>query len=90
MEEEYLAQEDSGSKVDLEEVLDPKTMQCPSDETSVPEPVQEYTHVQRRSGRVPRQPERYVGHISEGMSYNEDDDPKTYQEAIDSPQSENW
>jgi hypothetical protein len=93
LEEEYLLQEDSGSKIELEEVPDPQTVALSSDDISVPESVQVHTDEPRRSGRIPKLPERYVGHIDEGESkveYNEDDDPKSYQEAIEGPEAGKW
>src|SRR5262249_16567532 len=47
----------------------------------------------RRSGRVPREPERYVGHVSEEPSRAhiiDGDDPQSYQEAISGSDSDLW
>ena len=59
----YLLPRDSGSKVVLEEVSDSNTNATSSHENSIHEQVQVHTQVPRRSERVPRQPDRYVGHV---------------------------
>ena len=63
LEDEYLLRRDSRSKVVLEEVLDPNTNFTLLDENSVPKNLQVHTDALRRTGRVPRQQDRYVGHI---------------------------
>ena len=63
LEDEYLLRRDSGSKVVLEEVLDLNTNATSLDENSFPENLQVHTEAPRRTGRVLRQPDRYVGHI---------------------------
>ena len=47
----------------LEEVPDSNTNATSLDENSVPENLQVHTEAPRRTGRVPRQPDRYVRHI---------------------------
>ena len=62
LEDEYLVRRDSGSKVVLEEVPYLNTNATSLDENLVPENLQVHTEAPRRTGRVPRQPNRYVGH----------------------------
>ena len=85
LEEEYLLQEASGSRVYLQEVVDSQTVPESFDDSLTLESVQMHTKEPRRSSRVPREPYRYVGHIDKGLSqvhYSEDDDPKTYEQAL--------
>ena len=63
LEDEYLLRRDSGSKVVLEEVLHPNTTATSLDDNSVPENLQVHTEALRRTGRILRQPDGYVGHI---------------------------
>ena len=65
LEKEYLLQEDNGNKIDLEEVSDSQINDSSLDEPSS-HVVQDNTQEVRRSGRVPKQPERYVRHITDG------------------------
>ena len=84
---------DSGSKVVLEEVLDPNTNATSLDENSVSESLQVHTEAPRRTGRVPRQPDRYVGHIVTGdvdTLHLKDNDPLTYSEAVNDSNSKKW
>ena len=55
LEDEYILRRDSGSKVVLEEVLDPNTNATLLDENSVLENLQVHTEALRRTGRVLRQ-----------------------------------
>ena len=59
MENEYLLRRDHGSKVVLEKVPHPKTL----DENSIPKNLQEHVEAPRRSIRVPNQPNQHVGDI---------------------------
>ena len=63
LEDEYLLRRDCGSKVVLEEVPDLNTNATSLDENSVPKNLQVHTKAPRRTGRVSRQPDQYVGHI---------------------------
>ena len=56
LEDKYLLRRDSGSKVVLEEVLDPNTNAISLDENLVPENLQVHIEAPRRTGRVSRQP----------------------------------
>ena len=47
----------------MEEVPDPNTNATSLDENSVPENLHVHIEAPRRTGRVPTQPNRYVGHI---------------------------
>ena len=86
LEEEYILQGNSGSKVDLEEVLEPQTAEMTSEES-----IQQDIQTVRRSSRVPIQPDRYVGHISDRKVHcDEDDDPQTYEEAMQGIDSGKW
>ena len=93
LEDEYLLRRDSGGKVVLEEVLDPNTNSTSLDENSVPENLQVYIEAPRRTGRVPRQPDRYVGHIvtdDVNTLHLKDSDPLTYNEAVNDSNSKKW
>ena len=84
---------DSGSKVVLEEVLDPNTNTTSLDENSVPENLQVHTEALCRTGRVPRQLDRYVGHIvmdDIDTLHLKDSDPLTYNEAVNDSNSKKW
>ena len=90
LEDEYLLRRDSGSKVVLEEVLDPNTNATSLDENSIPENLQVHTKALRSTGRVPRQPDRYVGHIvtdDVDTLHLKDSDPLTYNEAVNDSNS---
>ena len=63
LEDESLLRRYSGSKVVLEEVSDLNTNGTSLDENSTPENLQVHTKAPRRTGRVSRQPDRYVRHI---------------------------
>ena len=57
------------------------------------EPIFDDTQTVRRSARIPKQAKRYVKHIDAGSQEvlsHLDDDPKTYEEAITSIDSEKW
>ena len=93
LEDEYLLRRDSGSKVVLEEVPDSNTNATSLDENSVPENLQVHTEAPRRTGRVPRQPDRYVGHIvtdDVDTLHLKDNDPLTYSEAVNDSNSKKW
>ena len=93
LKDEYLLRRNSGSKVVLEEVLDPNTNATSLDENSVPENLQVHTEAPRRTGRVPRQPDRYVGHIvtdDVDTLHLKDSDPLTYSEAVHDSNSKKW
>ena len=66
LEDEYLLRRESESKVVLEEVPDLNTNATSLDENSVPENLQVHTKAPLRTGSVPRQIDRYVGHICDG------------------------
>ena len=68
LEEEYLLQEDSGSKVILEEVPDPQVNTASESEVLVRDPIVTHINEPRKSGRVTKLPARYVGHIDGGDS----------------------
>ena len=90
LEDEYLLRRDSGSKVVLEEVLDPNTNATLLDENLVPENLQVHIEVPRRTGRVPRQPDQYVGQIvtdDVDTLHLKDSDPLTYNEAVNDSNS---
>ena len=90
LEDEYLLRRDSGSKVVLEEVLDPNTNATSLDENSVSESLQVHTEAPRRTGRVPRQPDRYVGHIvtdDVDTLHLKDNDPLTYSKVVNDSNS---
>ena len=64
-----------------------------SQENSIPEQVQVYTKVSRRSKRLSRQPEWYVGHIvtdNVDTRHHRDTDPLTYNGALNDFNSRRW
>ncbi|KAJ8761673.1 hypothetical protein K2173_004449 [Erythroxylum novogranatense] len=98
LEKEFLLQEDSGSKIELEEVQDART-----DADQLPEPetvthtdevtVQpSTTHEIRRSRRIRSVPERYGFLMNEhnDVLLIECDEPTTYEEVLKSSESEKW
>ena len=92
LEEEFLSKESSGSTVALEEIRDPlpeasgeaEPVQVPSE---AEEQVQQVPNV-RRSVRVVRQPERYLGFHE--ILHIDDIEPLTYNDAISRDDSEEW
>ena len=77
----------------LEEVLDSNTNATSLDENSVLENLQVHTEAPRRTGRVPRQQDRFVRHIvtDDGDTlYLKDNDPLTYSEAVNDSNSKKW
>src|SRR5262249_6285962 len=93
LEREYILQENSESQIELDEVQEPATDSVSVDETTSVEPIQPASQDLRRSGRVPREPERYVGHVSEEPSRAhiiDGDDPQAYQEATSGSDSDLW
>ena len=52
-----------------------------------------YSEAPRRTGRVPRQPDRYVGHIvtdDVDILHLKDSDPLTYNKAVNDSNSKIW
>ena len=93
LEDEYLLRRDSGSKVVLEEVLDLNTNATSLDENSVPKNLQVHTEASHRTGRVPRQPDRYVGNIvtdDVDTLHLKDSNHLTYSEAVHYSNSKKW
>ena len=90
LEDEYLLRRDSGSKAVLDEVLDLNTNGNSLDENSAPENLQVHTKASRRTGRVPRQPDRYMVHIVMDDVYTlhlKESDPLTYNVAVNNSNS---
>ena len=74
----------------LEEVPDSNTNATSLDENSVPENLQVHTEAPCRTGRVLRQPDRYVGHVvtdDVNILHLKDYDPLTYSEAVNDSNS---
>ena len=93
IEDEYILRRDSGSKVVLEEVPDSNTNATSLDEKSVPKNLQVRTEAPCRTGGVPRQPDRYVGHIvtdDVDTLHLKDNNPLTYNEAVNDSNSKIW
>ena len=96
LEKEFLLKEVSGSKVQLEEIRDvPETVSAPTepsrDEQEVAELVLEET-APRRSVRARRAPEKFML-LTMGQCdilLLDNDEPKTYMEAITGPDFEKW
>ena len=90
LEDGYLLRRDSGSKLVLEEGLDPNTNATSLDENSVLENLQVHTEATCRTGRVSRQPDRYVGYIvtdDVNTLHLKDSEPLTYNEAVNDSNS---
>jgi len=96
LEKEFLSKEVSGSKVQLEEIREvPETVSAPTeslrDDQGVIEPVLEEL-APRRSVRARRAPEKFTL-LTTGQRdifLLDNDEPKTYMEAITGPDSEKW
>ena len=91
LEKEFILEGVSGSKINLEEIQEPQNTTDHVKEPDlvvqpiVPQPI-------RKSGRVPKIPERY-GFIIEDddeVCIIDDDDPLTYEEAMSCKDSEKW
>ncbi len=96
LEKEFLLKKDSGSKVELGEIQVPQApiedgleMGSSSQPVVEQEPI---TQEPRRSGRVRQEIERYGFLItdSDTIELVDREDPTTYREAIETPDSENW
>ena len=77
----------------LEEVPDPNTNTTSLDENSIPKNLQVHAKALHMIGRVPRQPDRYVGHIvtDDVDTLNlKDSDPLSYNEAVNDSNSKKW
>ena len=77
----------------MEEVPDPNTNATSLDENSALENLQVHIEAPCRTGRVPRQPDRYVGHImidDVDTLHLKDNDPLTYSEAVHDSNSKKW
>ena len=98
LEREFLSRRISGSKIELEEVRDPQENIEPEMELEQrPQAVVEQEPAQvtqgpRRSGRTRHEPERYGFLVTQhgDVLLMDQDEPKTYQEAIKGPDSEKW
>ncbi|XP_078151434.1 uncharacterized protein LOC144546757 [Carex rostrata] len=94
LENEFLAKGSSGSKVAVDEVLVPSSststqVEVELDPQTVVDQVQQpEERVLRRSTRVVHAPERYLG-LHEISAYDTED-PLTYAEALDRPDSDKW
>ncbi|WCJ31560.1 Transposon Ty2-LR1 Gag-Pol polyprotein [Euphorbia peplus] len=99
LEKDFISKKDSGSSIELGEVQEPQTPAATAEEaeTIVPdvqvdEQVEHIVREPRRSGRSRQGPERY-GYLvtqDEEIMVVEQDDPKSYKEAIEGPQSDKW
>ena len=96
LEKEFLSKEVGGSKMQLEEIREvPETVSAPTeslrDDQGVIEPVLEEL-APRRSVRARRAPEKFTL-LTTGQRdvlLLDNDEPKTYMEAIAGPDSEKW
>ncbi|OKX69675.1 hypothetical protein AXD71_14880, partial [Listeria monocytogenes] len=96
LEKKLLSKKNSGSMIDLNEVREPQNeVELESEhEQDVHEnvTVQETQDV-RRSNRIRREPERYYGFLltqTGDVMLMDDDEPLTYQDAMNSPEFERW
>ena len=98
LEKEFLLKEDSGSKIELDEVHDPQIdMDQPTDPESIThgdelidEPVE--TQAPRRSTRVRTVPEKYGFLVDQDKDVTvvENDEPTSYDDVLKSSESELW
>jgi hypothetical protein len=97
LEKEFLAKGVCGRKIDLDEIVDPE-LEIPSGATeTVPEPSStdgvgenvEDAILPRRSGRARIAPEWYGNMVCTVMLI-EQDEPTSYKEAMEGPESEKW
>ena len=96
LERELLSKKNSGSMINLDEVREPQNNVEPEleHEQEVHENVTaQETQVVHRSNRIRHEPERYYGFLltqyGDVMLVN-DDEPLTYQDAMNSPDSKRW
>ena len=98
LKKEFILREDSGSKVELSEVLDALTDASHLTEPKVVIHDDEFiadsskTQVFRRTSRIRSVPERYRFLISEqnDVLLIENDEPTTYEESLNSSESDQW
>ena len=96
LEQEFVSRRQSGRKFELDEVQEPQTETDQILEENVPSNSEtiDVSSVPRRSGRVSRAPERYLGNIDQYsdsvLLLLESDEPKTYKAAVSSPNSKLW
>jgi hypothetical protein len=92
LEEEFLSKESSGSRVALEEIRDPlPDASVHTEDEHVPSEAEEQVHQVpdvRRSGRVVREPERYLGFHE--ILHVDDIEPLTYNDAMSRDDSNEW
>ena len=94
LEREYISKETSGSIIQLEEIQEPQNNIMPHMESQLDQQVNvESTKVPQgpiRSSRTRHNPERYGFLITDNndMMIVDQSEPTTYQEAMDSPDSE--
>ena len=96
LEREFISKRTSGSTVQLEEIQDPQTSIVPSmepqlDQQVIIEPIQ-LPQGLRRSGKTHQIPIRYGFFITDDndVLIVDQSEPTSYQEAINSPDSEKW
>jgi hypothetical protein len=94
LEKDFISSRQSGRKFELDEVQEPQTENeveenVPSSSSTVITPSEP-----RRSGRISRQPDRYLGVIEKDGDYEvlllESDEPVTHKAAISCSDSKHW
>ena len=96
LEREHISKGTNGSRVQLEEIEEPQNSIIPYMESQLDQQVNvESTKVPQgpiRSSRTRHNPERYGFLITDNndMMIVDQSEPTTYQEAMDSPDSEKW
>ncbi|KAK8640337.1 hypothetical protein V6N13_008093 [Hibiscus sabdariffa] len=95
LEKEFLSNNENGRNIELEEVQQQKVIEPEVEQTS--QVVEENstnleTQPLRRSTRECHEPERYGFLVTthEDIIFVDQDEPKTYQEAVSSPDSKKW
>lgn len=99
LEREFVSKGNSGRKVELEEIREPQNIIEPElEREQEPQEIVESEPAQitqgiRRSGRTRQEPERYYGYLvtqNGDVMLIDQDEPASYQEAMNGPDSEKW
>src|SRR5579862_6779626 len=91
LEDDCVMHQELSSTETLEEILPESSVTSVPDPITVDEPdIPLYTPEHRRSGRIPRQPERYLGVSLQTDSEDMVEDPTSYDEAVTDIDADMW
>ena len=99
LERELLSKKNSGRIIDLDEdrelqdIVEPELEHEQNETQDVENNIAQETQVVRRSSRIRHEPERYYGFLmtqSGDVMLVDNDEPLTYKDAMNSPDSERW